>query len=189
VCSAEWPKLAGGAAEGQYCTQAGVPPEKMANAKDFVTRFTAKYGPIQVYAPYSYDATMTLIAAMQKANSTDPAKYLPELAKISYDGVTAKIEFDDHGDTKNGAITLYQVKDGQLMPMAMNVGGKTEKVDAAPAAPAAPASAPMSGMKSDMKATGDSMKATGDKMKSAIENPTPPTPANADTMKKDMKGQ
>jgi hypothetical protein len=26
-------------------------------------------------------------------------------------------------------------------------------------------------------------------MKSAIESPKPPTPANADTMKKDMKGQ
>jgi branched-chain amino acid transport system substrate-binding protein len=113
----------------------------MANAKDFVTRFTAKYGPIQVYAPYSYDAAMTLIAAMQKANSTDPAKYLPELSKISYDGITAKVEFDEHGDTKNGAITLYTVKDGALVPMAMNVGGKTEKLAAAPAtaAPAAPA--------------------------------------------------
>ena len=187
VCSAEWPKLAGGAAEGQYCTQAGVPPDKMANGKDFATRFTAKYGPIQVYAPYSYDATMTLIAAMQKANSTDPAKYLPELAKISYDGVTAKIEFDEHGDTKNGAITLYQVKDGKLMPMAMNVGGKTEKVAAD--APAAPAAAP----KSDMKAASDTMKAdtkeTADKMKAAAENPKSSTPANADTMKKDIKGQ
>ena len=135
---------------------------------------------------------MTLIAAMQKANSTDPAKYLPELAKISYDGATAKIEFDEHGDTKNGAITLYQVKDGKLVPMAMNVGGKTEKVDAAPAAPAAPGAAPAastSSMSSDMKPAGDSMKSTGDKMKSAIENPKPPTPANADTMKKDMKGQ
>ena len=141
VCSAEWPKLAGGAAEGQYCTQAGVPPDKMANAKDFVTRFTAKYGPIQVYAPYSYDAAMTLIAAMQKANSTDPAKYLPELSKISYDGITAKVEFDEHGDTKNGAITLYTVKDGALVPLAMNVGGKTEKLAAAPAAPATPAPA------------------------------------------------
>ncbi|TMG85846.1 MAG: branched-chain amino acid ABC transporter substrate-binding protein [Betaproteobacteria bacterium] len=137
VCSAEWPKLAGGAAEGQYCTQAGLPPDKMPNAKDFVTRFTAKYGPIQVYAPYSYDAAMTLIEAMKKANSPDPAKYLPELAKISYNGITAKIEFDEHGDTKNGAITLYQVKDGKLMPMAVNVAGKTEKVEAA-AAPAAP---------------------------------------------------
>ncbi len=135
---------------------------------------------------------MTLIAAMQKANSTDPAKYLPELAKISYDGVTAKIEFDEHGDTKNGAITLYQVKDGKLVPMAMNVGGTTTKVDAAPAAPAAPAAAPAaspSSMSSDMKPAGDSMKSTGDKMKSAVENPKPLTPANADTMKKDMKGQ
>ncbi|HEY3031237.1 MAG TPA: branched-chain amino acid ABC transporter substrate-binding protein, partial [Bradyrhizobium sp.] len=131
VCSAEWPKLAGGAAEGQYCTQAGLPPDKMPNAADFVKRFTAKYGPIQVYAPYSYDAANTLIEAMKKANSSDPAKYLPELAKISYDGITAKIEFDEHGDTKNGAITLYTVKDGKLVPMAVNVGGKTEKVAAA----------------------------------------------------------
>jgi len=148
VCSAEWPKLAGGAAEGQYCTQAGLPPDKMPNAKDFVTRFTAKYGPIQVYAPYSYDAAMTLIEAMKKANSPDPAKYLPELAKISYNGITAKIEFDEHGDTKNGAITLYQVKDGKLMPMAVNVAGKTEKIEAA-AGPAAAPEAKKDEMKKD----------------------------------------
>ena len=156
VCSTEWPKLAGGAAENQYCTQAGLPPDKMPNAKDFVTRFTAKYGPIQVYAPYSYDAAMTLIEAMKKANSPDPAKYLPELAKISYNGITAKIEFDEHGDTKNGAITLYQVKDGKLEPMAVNVAGKTEKIETASAAPAAaPAPggtmAPAAPMKDDMK--------------------------------------
>src|SRR5438128_6248873 len=136
VCSAEWPKLAGGAAEGQYCTQAGLPPDKMPNAKDFVTRFTAKYGPIQVYAPYSYDAAMTLIEAMKKANSTDPAKYLPELAKISFDGITAKIESDGPGYTMTGAITLYQAKDGKLVPVAVNIAGKTEKVEIAAAAPA-----------------------------------------------------
>jgi len=100
---------------------------------------------------------MTLIAAMQKANSTDPAKYLPELAKISYDGVTAKIEFDEHGDTKNGAITLYQVKDGKLMPMAVNVGGKTEKLAAAaPAGAAAPA--PAEPMKKDEMMKGEMKK-------------------------------
>ena len=142
VCSAEWPKLAGGAAEGQYCTQAGLPPDRMPRAKDFVTRFTAKYGPIQVYAPYSYDATNTLIWAMEKAGSTDPAKYLPALATLSHDGITAAIAFDEHGDTKNGAITLYTVKDGKLEPMAINVAGKTEKVEAAPAAAPAAAAAP-----------------------------------------------
>src|SRR5439155_5954017 len=123
VCSAEWPKLAGGAAEGQYCTQAGLPPDKMPSAKDFVDRFTKKYGPIQVYAPYSYDAAMTLVEAMKKADSTDPKKYLPELAKISYDGITAKIEFDDKGDTKNGFITVYQVKGGKLEPLSTIGGG------------------------------------------------------------------
>src|SRR2546426_1343740 len=160
VCTAEWPKLAGGAAEGQYCTQAGLPPDKMPNAKDFVTRFTAKYGPIQIYAPYSYDAAMTLIEAMKKANATDPAKYLPELAKISYDGITAKIEFDEHGDTKNGAITLYQVKDGKLVPVAVNIAGKTEKLAAAAAAPAAAPAEPMKKdemMKGEMK-KGEMMK-------------------------------
>jgi branched-chain amino acid transport system substrate-binding protein len=88
---------------------------------------------------------------MQKANSTDPAKYLPELAKISYDGITAKVEFDEHGDTKNGAITLYTVKDGALVPMAMNVGGKTEKLAAAAPAPAAAPAAP-DAMKSEAPA-------------------------------------
>ena len=150
VCSSEWPKLAGGAAEGEYCTQAGLPPDKMPRAQDFVTRFTAKYGPIQVYAPYSYDAANSLIWAMEKANSTDPAKYLPALATLNHDGITATIAFDEHGDTKNGAITLYQVKDGKLSPMAMNVAGKTEKLDApAAAAPAMAPAAPMDSMKKD----------------------------------------
>jgi hypothetical protein len=44
-------------------------------------------------------------------------------------------------------------------------------------------------MKSDAKADGDTMEAPGDKMKSTVANPAPPTPANADTMKKDNKGQ
>jgi branched-chain amino acid transport system substrate-binding protein len=176
VCSAEWPKLAGGAAEGQYCTQAGLPPDKMPNAKDFVDRFTKKYGPIQVYAPYSYDAANTLIDAMKKANSADPAKYLPVLAKISYDGITAKIEFDEHGDTKNGAITLYQVKDGKLSPMAVNVGGKTEKI-------AAVGGTMGEKTKEVMKEAGDKMKEAGDKMKAAMPEQKPATPPNKDAMK------
>jgi branched-chain amino acid transport system substrate-binding protein len=35
---------------------------------------------------------------MKAANSTDPAKYMPALAKIKYDGITANIAFDDKGD-------------------------------------------------------------------------------------------
>ncbi|KAB0584282.1 branched-chain amino acid ABC transporter substrate-binding protein, partial [Ideonella dechloratans] len=43
----------------------------------------------------------------------DPAKYLPVLAKTTgYKGVTGVISFDEKGDIKNGALTLYTYKGG-----------------------------------------------------------------------------
>ena len=63
-----------------------------------------------------------MIAAMQKADSTDPAKYLPELQKISYNGATGKIEFDEKGDRKNAEITIFTMKDGKVEPIASRQG-------------------------------------------------------------------
>ena len=66
---------------------------------------------MQIYAPYVYDAVNVMVAAMVKADSADPAKYLPELAKTEgYKGVTGTIAFDEKGDVKNGALTLYTYK-------------------------------------------------------------------------------
>lgn len=109
----EFIKLAGDAAEGSYASLPGVPLDKMPGGKEFEIRFVAKYQPIQLYAPYCYDAVNVMIAAMQKADSVEPAKYLPELPKISLDGVTAKIQFDEKGDLLGGAITMYQVQQGK----------------------------------------------------------------------------
>ncbi len=109
----EFIKLAGGSADGAYSSLPGLPLDKMPGGKAFADKFTAKYGQIQLYAPYCYDAVSVMIAAMQKADSTEPAKYLPVLAGISHDGVTAKISFDAKGDIKDGAVTLYQVKNGK----------------------------------------------------------------------------
>lgn len=109
----EFIKLSGGTAEGAYSSLPGVPLDKMPGGKAFGDKFTAKYGQIQLYAPYCYDAVNVMIAAMQKAGSSDPAKYLPELAKTDYEGVTAQIRFDEKGDIKGGAVTLYQVKNGK----------------------------------------------------------------------------
>jgi branched-chain amino acid transport system substrate-binding protein len=54
-----------------------------------------------------------LIDAMVVAQSNDPAKYLPALAKTSgYKGVTGSISFDGKGDIKGGALTLYTYKCG-----------------------------------------------------------------------------
>lgn len=107
-------ELAGAAAEGMYASLPGVPLAQMPSGGDFAKRYESQFKqPIQLYAPYCYDAVNVMIAAMQKAGSAESAKYLPELAKISHDGVTAKIMFDEKGDLKGGAITLYQVQQGK----------------------------------------------------------------------------
>ena len=55
ACTDEMGKLAGAAAEGMVCSQAGLPRE--AASKDFVDAFNAKFGEIKQYAPYFYDGT------------------------------------------------------------------------------------------------------------------------------------
>ncbi len=141
ACTAEMTKLAGPAAEGMYCSQAGIPTQMASKA--FQDAFKAKYGEVKQYAPFYYDAANILIAAMQKADSADPAKYLPEVAKISYDGATGHVEFDDKGDRKDAEMTIFQMKNGNVEPVAIVKAGKTTKVDlAAAAAPAAAPAAP-----------------------------------------------
>jgi branched-chain amino acid transport system substrate-binding protein len=57
---------------------------------------------------------------MQKAGSVEPDKYLPVLAKTSgYKGVTGTISFDNKGDIKNGALTLYTFKGGKRAELAV----------------------------------------------------------------------
>ncbi len=115
ICSGELPKLAGGAmADGQVvCAEAGgVEGEQKIGMEKFRADYKKKFGiDVQVYAPYVYDATNVMVAAMVKAGSADPKVYLPVLAKTDgYKGVTGIISFDDKGDVKNGALTLFTYK-------------------------------------------------------------------------------
>jgi branched-chain amino acid transport system substrate-binding protein len=117
ICSSELIKLAGdGMGDGQViCAEAGgVSPDKAAALDAWKASFKKRTGAdVQIYAPYVYDATMVMATAMQNANSADPKKYLPALAKVSYDGVTGKIAFDSKGDILNGALTFYTYKGGK----------------------------------------------------------------------------
>jgi branched-chain amino acid transport system substrate-binding protein len=117
ICTEKLPELAGGAmADNQvYCAEAGgVSGDQQKKMDAFKERFKKKFGvEVQIYAPYVYDATMVMVDAMVKAGSADPAKYLPVLAKTTgYQGVTGTISFDEKGDIKNGALTLYTYKNG-----------------------------------------------------------------------------
>ena len=115
ICSSELPKLAAGTmADGQVvCAEAGgIDPKDTAATKsmsDFRAKFKQKFNTdVQIYAPYVYDALNVMVAAMVKAGSAEPAKYLPVLAKTEgYKGVTGTLAFDNKGDVKNGALTLY----------------------------------------------------------------------------------
>ena len=118
ICSAELPKLAGGAMANDqvYCAEAGgVDPAQQAGLDKFKADYKKKFGiDVQVYAPYVYDATNLMVAAMVKAGSSDPKVYLPVLAKTTdYKGVTGNISFDEKGDIKNGALTLHSYQDGK----------------------------------------------------------------------------
>jgi branched-chain amino acid transport system substrate-binding protein len=141
ACTDEMGKLAGKAAEGMVCSQAGLPRE--AASKDFVDAFTKQYGEIKQYAPYFYDATNAVIEAMKKADSVDPAKFGPEIFKVSFTGATGKVEFDAKGDRKDAEMTIFKLENGKVKPIAIVKNGQTAPfTGAAPAAPAAPAAAP-----------------------------------------------
>ena len=124
ICSGELPKLAAGTmGDGQVvCAEAGgVEGESKKSSDEFKAKFKEKYKvDVQIYAPYVYDAVNVMVAAMVKAGSADPAKYLPVLAKTEgYKGVTGVISFDGKGDIKNGALTMYTYKGGAKSEIAV----------------------------------------------------------------------
>ena len=123
MCTGELAKLAGDAIgeDMVVCAEAGgVDGDFKAPLDAWKTKFKEKNGvEVQIYAPYVYDAVEVLAAAMVKAGSSDPEKYLPEISKIEYKGLTGPITFDEKGDIKNGALTLYTYKGGARTQIAV----------------------------------------------------------------------
>lgn len=123
LCTAELAKLAGDAVgeEMVVCAEAGgVDGDLKAPLDAWKAKFKEKNGvDVQLYAPYVYDAVNVIAAAMVKAGSSDPAKYLPEVGKVEYKGLTGPIAFDEKGDIKNGALTLYTYKAGKREQIAV----------------------------------------------------------------------
>ena len=120
ICTSEIAKLSGGAKtlENVICAEGGASLAKMPGGEAWKKRYDAKYpNQFQVYSPYTYDATFVLVDAMKRANSIDPKKYIPELKKTNFKGVTATIAFEANGEMKNPASTLYKYVDGKKTPL------------------------------------------------------------------------
>jgi branched-chain amino acid transport system substrate-binding protein len=123
MCSGSVPRLAGDAmSDGQViCAEAGgVEPSQEKGLDDFRVAYKKRYGiEVQTYAPYAYDALMTMVDAMKQAGSPDPAKYLPVLARIKHKGVTGNIAFDARGDVKDGVLTIFTFKDAKRFKLTV----------------------------------------------------------------------
>jgi branched-chain amino acid transport system substrate-binding protein len=121
ICSKEIANLSHNAVNDVlYCTNGGTELMKMPKGPEFAQRFKKRFGnDVLVYAPYAYDAMMTFAAAMKNADSVEPAKYLPALAKIHYEGVTGVTEFDERGDLRNPGVTVFTFRNGEKVPVPM----------------------------------------------------------------------
>lgn len=121
VCSEKLPLLAGDALADDkvICVVAGgVTGAQEAGFTAFTQRYRERFKlPVETYAPYAYDAVMVFAAAMQKAQSSDPARFLPMLAGTRHQGVTGTIAFDPHGDLRDAAMTLYTYRQGKKVKL------------------------------------------------------------------------
>ncbi|WP_374509082.1 branched-chain amino acid ABC transporter substrate-binding protein [Niveibacterium sp.] len=118
-------KLAGDAAEGVIASLAGLPIEHMPGGATYVAKYEKRFGSkVETYSPYAYDGAMAMFMAMKKADSVDPAKYLPALAATQLQGVTtSRLGYDAKGDLKEGGITVYKVVKGKWEALE-SIGGK-----------------------------------------------------------------
>ena len=110
-------ELAGATAEGDMSTSVGAPTDSTEAGKGFLEQYTAAgyTDPAAAYGGYSYDAANAIINALKvslkAAASAEAARAatVTELGKVSFDGVTGKVAFDEFGDTTTKVLTVFKV--------------------------------------------------------------------------------
>jgi branched-chain amino acid transport system substrate-binding protein len=102
----------GGASEGMYITQPGIPPDQLTGSgKEFVDAFKAKIGhEPDPYSLYAAQAAQVLLASIDDAKA-DRSKVAQELFNRTVtDGVLGDFMIDENGDTTLGTVSVWQVK-------------------------------------------------------------------------------
>lgn len=124
IVSPTFLRLTGTDGEGTFGIAPGQAQEKMAGWKKFQDKFAATYGgPIELFAPFAYDAAYAIAAAIQQADSLEPRRIAASLHQLKYKGLTGTIAFDGEGNLLNPAYTVYQVRGGKWTPV-QTFGGK-----------------------------------------------------------------
>src|SRR5476649_595436 len=114
LCTDKLSDLAGDATDNVVCSEAGLALEKMVDGKAFEAKYEKRFGqPIQIDAPFAYDAVYIIVDAMKRAQSVNPAKILAAMPSTDYKGVIGETTFDSKGDLRHGVISLYGFKAGK----------------------------------------------------------------------------
>ena len=113
LCTEKFIELSGAAGKGAVCSQAGMPLAKMAKGAEFNANYEKTFAgqKVQIYSPFAYDATYAIVAAMKIANSVEPEAIAAAMPKVSIEGLIGPIAFDEKGDIKNGAISIFEIKE------------------------------------------------------------------------------
>lgn len=114
-------KLAGAKSDGDLATSVGAPTDSTDAGKKFLSSYQAAgYAePAAAYGGYSYDAANAIIAALKTSLSgasdvkSARSATVDAVGKVSFDGVTGKVAFDEYGDTTSKILTVYKVTSGE----------------------------------------------------------------------------
>ena len=117
-------ELAGATSNGDMATSVGAPTDSTDAGKKFLEQYKgAGYSDDSAaYGGYAYDAANAIINALKvslkDAASVETARpnTVTELGKVSFDGVTGKVAFNEFGDTTTKILTVYKVTDGAWKP-------------------------------------------------------------------------
>jgi ABC-type branched-subunit amino acid transport system substrate-binding protein len=120
LCSPEMGKLGGDAVGANVlCAQGGAILDKQAGGLAFHAKYKQRFkqNP-DVYAASFYDQVMFIAQAMRATNSADPSVVAAALHTMSYKGVVGSYAYDEAGNMRQSAVTVYTFKDGAPVPLA-----------------------------------------------------------------------
>ncbi len=118
LCTDNLSRLAGNAVSNVFCSESGLPIEKMAQGAAFSKKYKKHFNSeAQIYSPATYDAVYVIVDAMKRANSTASAKILEKMPETKLKGIIGNIEFDNKGDLKQGIVTIYNYINNKKTPI------------------------------------------------------------------------
>ena len=119
-------RTAGPAANGDYGTSVGAPPEQLPSARQFIADYQrAGYrDPYSAYGALAYDAANAIITTLPAAlgsagavNDDVRRKVVEAVGRVSFDGASGRVAFDAFGDTVTKTLTMYKVEGGEFRPV------------------------------------------------------------------------